>query len=71
MLCMIILVGMGERMAVILGSILFLSWTAISLPASMGLIDKVLPEDKRTMGVSMQSLIRRVPMALGPLGSTT
>ena len=53
--------------AVILGSVLFLSWTAISLPASMGLVASVLPKDKRTMGVSMHSLVRRVPMALGPI----
>ena len=53
--------------AVILGAILFLSWTAISLPASMNLIAEVLPKNKRTMGVSMHSLVRRVPMALGPV----
>jgi MFS family permease len=53
--------------AVILGAILFVSWSAISLPASMDLISKVLPMTKRTMGVSMHSLVRRVPMALGPV----
>lgn len=53
--------------AVIVGSVLFLSWTAISLPASMGLIARVLPAGKRVMGVSMHSLVRRIPMALGPL----
>jgi len=53
--------------AVIVGAIFFLSWTAISLPATMDLVSQVLPKDKRTMGVSMHSLVRRVPMALGPL----
>lgn len=53
--------------AVIAASALFLSWTAISLPATMGLVAEVLPKDKRTMGVSVHSLVRRVPMALGPL----
>lgn len=53
--------------AVIGGAVLFLSWTAISLPATMGLVARVLPKDKRTMGVSMHSLVRRVPMAIGPL----
>jgi len=53
--------------AVIAGAVLFLSWTAISLPASMDLVAKVLPKTKRTMGVSMHSLVRRIPMALGPL----
>jgi MFS family permease len=33
----------------------------------MSLVAKVLPMGKRTMGVSMHSLVRRIPMALGPL----
>ncbi len=53
--------------AVIVGSIFFLSWTAISLPATMGLVAQVLPQNRRTMGVTMHSLVRRFPMALGPL----
>lgn len=53
--------------AVIIGSFFFLSWTAISLPATMDLVSRVLPKNKRTMGVSMHSLVRRIPMALGPL----
>ena len=53
--------------AVIGGAVLFLSWTAVSLPATMSLVSRVLPRDKRTMGVSMHSLVRRIPMALGPL----
>jgi MFS family permease len=53
--------------AVIVGSVFFLSWTAISLPATMDMVSSVLPMNKRTMGVSMHSLVRRVPMALGPL----
>jgi MFS family permease len=53
--------------AVILGAVLFLSWTAISLPATMSLVAAVLPDKKRTMGVSMHSMVRRIPMALGPL----
>ena len=53
--------------AVMAGAVLFLSWSAISLPATMGLVARVLPKDKRTMGVSLHSLVRRVPMALGPV----
>ncbi len=53
--------------AVIVGAVFFLSWTAISLPATMDLVSVVLPKNKRTMGVSMHSLVRRVPMALGPV----
>jgi MFS family permease len=53
--------------AVLAGAVLFISWSAISLPATMSLIYKILPQNKRTMGVSMHSLVRRIPMALGPL----
>ncbi len=53
--------------AVILGAVFFLSWSAISLPATMDLVARVLPTSKRAMGVSMHSLVRRFPMALGPI----
>jgi len=53
--------------AVLGGAALFLSWTAISLPATMSLVARVLPQNKHTMGVSLHSLVRRVPMALGPV----
>ncbi len=53
--------------AVIGGAVLFLSWSAVSLPATMELLAQVLPKAKRTMGVSLVALVRRVPMALGPV----
>ena len=53
--------------AVLLGAVFFLSWSAISQPATLSLIHRVLPAGKRTMGVSMHSLVRRIPMALGPV----
>jgi len=53
--------------AVLAGAVLFISWSAVSLPATLSLIYKVLPQNKRTMGVTMHSLVRRIPMALGPL----
>ncbi len=53
--------------AVIVGSLFFLSWSALSLPATMGVVSRALPKNKRTMGVSMHSIVRRVPMASGPL----
>jgi MFS family permease len=53
--------------AVFVGSILFISWTAISLPAIMSMVSKAISKDKRAMGVSIHSLVRRIPMAIGPL----
>ncbi len=53
--------------AVLVGAVLFISWSAISLPATISLLYDVLPREKRTMGVSMLSMVRRIPKALGPL----
>ncbi len=63
----IIVIVIPTWQAVIVGAVFFISWSAISLPATMSLIAKVLPMNKRTMGVSMHSLVRRIPMALGPV----
>ena len=53
--------------AVLLGAALFISWSAISLPATMDLIAKAVPKNRRTMGVSVLALVRRIPKMLGPL----
>lgn len=53
--------------AVLIGAVLFISWSSISLPATMNLIYKVLPQNKRTMGASLHALTGRIPMATGPL----
>lgn len=53
--------------AVLVGAAFFISWSALSLPATMELIAQVVPKNKRTMGVSVQSLVRRVPKMLGPV----
>jgi MFS family permease len=67
MLGFLIVIVFPSWPAVLVGSAFFLSWTAISLPATISMIAHVLPNSKRTMGVSMHSLVRRVPMALGPV----
>src|SRR3972149_2521032 len=63
----VVVITIPNWQAVILGAILFVSWTAISLPATMDMVATVLPKNKRTMGVSLHSLVRRIPMALGPV----
>lgn len=63
----VVVIAVPAWQAVLGGAVLFISWSAISLPATMSLMYKVLPQGKRTMGVTMHSLVRRIPMALGPL----
>lgn len=52
---------------VIIGSVFFLSWSSLSMPAYMDLIRNEIPKNKQVMGISLHSLIKRVPMAIGPL----
>ncbi len=53
--------------AVLVGSVFFISWTAVSLPAIMSLVSAAVPREKRSYGVSLHSFFRRIPMALGPV----
>ena len=53
--------------AVFIGAVLFISWSAVSLPAIMSLISKAVPSNKRTMGITVHSTVKRIPMSLGPL----
>lgn len=62
-----IVIAVPTWQAVLVGAVFFISWSAISLPATMSLMFRALPQNKRTMGVSMHSLVRRIPMALGPV----
>lgn len=52
---------------VIIGSVFFLSWSSLSMPAYMDLIRNELPKNKQVLGISLHSLIKRIPMAIGPL----
>ena len=53
--------------ALLLGSFLFLAWSALSLPATFTVVATSLSSNQHTMGIGVQSLIRRIPMMLGPL----
>lgn len=53
--------------AVFIGMIFFSAWSAVSLPASMSLITDSLKYSKTAMGISMHSIVRRIPMAIGPI----
>ena len=52
---------------VLAGMFLFLAWTNLSLPATFSLVAASLPATKHAMGIGIQSLIRRVPVLIGPV----
>ncbi len=53
--------------ALVLGAFLFLAWSALSLPATLSLVASSLDRSRQTMGIGVQSLVRRIPMIVGPL----
>jgi len=53
--------------ALLAGSFLFLAWSALSLPTTFSVVATSLQRHQHTMGIGVQSLVRRVPMMVGPL----
>ena len=52
--------------AVIGAMFLFLSWTCFSLPATFSLIAETLEANRHSMGIGMQSVIKRLPIMIAP-----
>jgi len=53
--------------AVIAGMFLFLSWTCFSLPATFSMIGAALEANRHSMGVGVQSVIKRLPIMIAPI----
>ena len=54
-------------LALVLGVFLFLAWSALSLPATLNVVAISLDKRQHTMGIGVQSMVRRLPMMIGPL----
>lgn len=63
----IIAIAFNSWIAVFVGMLFFFGWSNVALPGSMSLITKTLGKNKTVMGISMHSIIRRLPMMIGPL----
>src|SRR5664279_2071855 len=64
----ILVLAWHHWLALLLGTFLFLAWSALSLPTTFSVVATSLKARQHTMGVGIQSMMRRVPMMLGPLG---
>lgn len=53
--------------AVIVGMFFFLSWTCFSLPATFSLVGAALEAHRYSMGVGVQSVIKRLPIMVAPI----
>ncbi len=63
-IALLLLPGAG---GVIAAMFLFLAWSSFSLPATFALVGHALPANKHAMGIGVQSLIRRIPVVVGPI----
>ena len=54
-------------LALVVGAFLFLAWSAFSLSATFTVVATSLQRSRHTMGIGVQSMVRRVPMMVGPL----
>ena len=52
--------------AVIVGMFLFLSWSCFSLPATFSLVAAALEANRHSMGIGVQSVIKRLPIMIAP-----
>lgn len=53
--------------AVLVAMFLFLAWTNLSLPATFTLVGASLPANRHATGIAVQSLVRRLPVLVGPI----
>src|SRR5438876_5143275 len=54
-------------LGLLVGAFLFLAWSALSLPTTFTVVATTLEARQHTMGIGVQSMVRRGPMMLGPL----
>jgi len=52
---------------VLAATFFYMGWSQLSLPATFSLVAEQLPQHKRVMGLAVQAVVRRIPMAVGPL----
>uniref|UniRef100_A0A7C4Q1W8 MFS transporter n=1 Tax=Bellilinea caldifistulae TaxID=360411 RepID=A0A7C4Q1W8_9CHLR len=52
---------------VLAATFFYMGWSQLSLPATFSLVAEQLPQHKRVMGLAVQAVVRRIPMAVGPV----
>ncbi|MFL5449908.1 MAG: MFS transporter [Gemmatimonadales bacterium] len=53
--------------AIFAGTLLALAWTSMASPTVFAVIGDALPPARRAMGFSVQSILRRIPIAVAPV----
>ncbi len=63
----VVMLSASHWAAVIAGMVLFIAYANLSLPAMFSLVAKSLPSNKVVMGIGVQSLVKRLPIIVGPI----
>ncbi len=51
---------------IFIGLFFVMAWSSLALPATFAIIGDSLPREKRTMGFTVQSILKRVPIIIAP-----
>lgn len=51
---------------VFIGVFFVMAWSSLALPATFAIIGDSLPKERRTMGFTVQSILKRVPIVIAP-----
>jgi MFS family permease len=63
-----LLLGLGTSWPqIFLGVVLAMAWSSMASPTVFAVIGDALPAERRAMGFSVQSILRRAPIAVAPL----
>jgi MFS family permease len=53
--------------AIFAGTVLAVAWSSMASPTTFAVIGEALPSERRAMGFSVQSILRRIPSAIAPV----
>lgn len=51
---------------ILIGLFFVMAWSSLALPATFAIIGDTLPRERRTMGFTVQSILKRVPIVIAP-----
>jgi predicted MFS family arabinose efflux permease len=63
-----LLLGSGEPWAILVGALLMTNWEPLSVPATFDVVGSEVPKNRRTIAFAVQSIQKRLPKVIGPLG---
>src|SRR6266849_9607536 len=51
---------------ILIGTVLVMAWSSLSSPAIFAIIGDTLPQQRRSVGFGVQSILKRVPIVIAP-----